>query len=185
MMSMTMGDMVDIVVLVVLYFAVFYQKWRVKSRDILLVNTLLYIYLGFVLYFTLMPIVTSLPFIFNHQYVPMNFAPFVDVAAGRGDYARQVILNVVMTVSFGILLPLTERHPKFWRTVGWTLLLSLAIELVQPLISNLRTSDITDVITNVLGGAIGYGVYVVLKPMIDKVLDRISRRVKSKNDIIK
>ena len=62
-----MKVLVDFVVLIIIYFWKFYKKWKEKGRDILLVNTLMYIYLSFVLFFTLMPIITSLPFIFNHQ----------------------------------------------------------------------------------------------------------------------
>ncbi len=44
-----------------------------------------------VLYFTLMPIITSLPFIFNHPYTSMNLDPFIDVLNGRGDFMRHRI----------------------------------------------------------------------------------------------
>ena len=53
-----------------------------------------------------MPILVSLPFIFNHPYGFMNLVPFVDVTSGRGDFMRQVVLNIVMTIPFGFLLPL-------------------------------------------------------------------------------
>ncbi len=169
----------DFVALILLYFLVFYKRWRAKGRDVLLINTLLYIYLTFVLYFTLMPIITSLPFIFDHPHMPMNFAPFVDVAAGRGDYARQVILNVVMTVPFGFLLPLVG-HGKinFLKTVSLTFLLSLSIELIQPIISSSRLADITDIITNVLGGIIGYGIFLVFRPLVMKLLKLIKETPK-------
>ena len=61
----------------------------------------MYVYLSFVLYFTLMPIIVKLPFILNHPYTPMNMVPFVDVLLGRGDFFRQVVLNVIMTIPFG------------------------------------------------------------------------------------
>lgn len=170
-----MEVLIDFVVLIVIYIMVFYKKWRARGRDVLLVNTMMYIYLSFVLYFTLMPIIASLPFMFDHPYIPMNMAPFVDVAAGRGNYTEQVFLNIVMTIPFGILLPLMSRRPKFWQVVLYTFGLSLAIELVQPLLGS-RTSDITDLITNVLDGAIGYGIYVVARPVIEMVLKRVKEK---------
>lgn len=169
-----MKEVVDFVVLAIIYFAVFYRKWCAQGRDVLLMNTLMYIYLVFVLYFTLMPIVTSLPFLFDHAYQPMNLVPFIDVSYGRGDCLRQLALNVVMTVPFGFMLPLTgRRNSGMLRTIIYTFLLSLAIEMIQPLISSLRTADITDLITNVLGGVIGYGFYLVLRPLSLKILTYI------------
>lgn len=103
-----MKILVDVIFLSVLYIFKLYQKWKQQGKDVLFVNTTMYIYLSFVLYFTLMPIITSLPFIFNHPYHPMNLVPFVDVMSGRGDFIRQVGLNVIMTIPFGFLFPLIK-----------------------------------------------------------------------------
>ncbi len=64
------------------------------------INTIMYIYLSFVLYFTLMPIISALPFVFNHSYVPMNLVPFIDILDDRGDFIRQVVLSIIMTIPF-------------------------------------------------------------------------------------
>ncbi len=172
-----MEELVDFVVLTVLYIFVFYKKWKTKGKDILFINTVMYIYLSFVLYFTLMPIITSLPFIFNHTYTPMNMVPFIDVASHRGDFTRQIILNVIMTFPFGFLFPLVKREkPKLIKTILYTFLLSLAIEILQPLISGSRSSDVTDIITNILGGIFGYITYLIFKPIIFKVLKFIKNK---------
>lgn len=166
-----MKKSIDFIVLLILYIFVFYKKWKAQGRDVLFVNTTMYIYLSFVLYFTLMPITTSLPFIFNHPYDAMNMSPFIDVLNGRGDFARQVGLNVLMTVPFGFLVPLTEKkNVKFFKVVLYTFLLSLGIELLQPLIDGFRSSDITDIITNVTGGIIGYIIYLLLRPVTTRIL---------------
>lgn len=103
------------------------------------------IYLAFGLCFTLMPIITSLPFMFNHPYTPMNLEPFIDVTYGRGDFIWQVGLNVIMTIPFGFLFPLVKnKKPKLLKIVLYTFLLSLSIEVLQPLVSGSRSSDITD-----------------------------------------
>ena len=81
---------IDFGALALLYVRVLFRKWRSRGKDVLLVNTLMYVYLSFVLYFTLMPVITSLPFVLNHPYEPMNLEPFIDVLAGRGDFLRQV-----------------------------------------------------------------------------------------------
>ncbi len=171
-----MKEIIDFIVLILLYVFILYKKWKVKGKDVLLVNTIMYIYLSFVLYFTLMPIITALPFIFNHPYISMNLVPFIDVLDGRGDFARQVGLNVVMTIPFGFLLPLVKKaNIKVSKVVLYTFLLSLFIELLQPLINDFRSSDITDLITNVIGGFIGYLLYLIFKPLTTRVLNYINK----------
>ncbi len=166
---------IDFTVLVLLYAFVLFKRWRPQGRDRLLVNTLLYAYLSLVLYFTMMPVVVSIPFMLDHPYKPMNLVPFIDVSLGRGDFFRQVFLNVIMTMPFGFLFPLTRgKRAKFGATVFFCFLMSLGIELFQPFFD--RSSDITDLITNVIGGALGYGLYAVFKPVAFWVLDRLKAR---------
>ena len=166
---------VDIAVLMFLYAFVFFRRWRPQGRDRLLVNTLMYAYLSLVLYFTMMPVVASIPFMLDHPYKPMNLVPFIDVSLGRGDFFRQVLLNVIMTMPFGFLFPLTrDRRARFGATVFSCFLLSLGIELLQPFFD--RSSDVTDLITNVTGGALGYGLYALFKPVTSWVLARLKTR---------
>ena len=172
-----MKELVDFVVLFILYIFIFYKRWKVKGKDILFINTIMYIYLSFVLYFTLMPIITSLPFVFNHSYVPMNLVPFIDVSTGRGDFIRQVVLNIVMTIPFGFLLPLIKnKRINLMKIVLYTFLLSLGIEILQPLINDFRSSDITDLVTNIFGGIIGYILYLIFKPLTTKILSYIKEK---------
>lgn len=166
---------IDFTVLVFLYVFVFFRKWRAQGRDVLLVNTLLYAYLSLVLFFTMMPVIASIPFMLNHPYMPMNLVPFIDVSLRRGDFFRQVVLNVIMTLPFGFLFPLTwDKRAKFGMTVFFCFLMSLGIELLQPFFD--RSSDITDLITNVIGGVLGYGLYVIFKPVTFWVLERLKAR---------
>ena len=166
---------IDFAVLVFLYAFVFFGKWRAQGRDRLLVNTLMYAYLSLVLYFTMMPVIASIPFMLDHPYKPMNMVPFIDVSLGRGDFFRQVLLNIIMTMPFGFLFPLTrDKRAKFGVTVFFCFLMSLSIELLQPFFD--RSSDITDLITNVTGGALGYGIYAVFKPAAFWVLERLKTR---------
>ena len=167
--------LIDFAVLIVLYAFVFFRKWRTQGRDSLLVNTLMYAYLSLVLYFTMMPVVISIPSMLDHPYSPMNLAPFIDVSLGRGDFLRQVSLNVIMTLPFGFLFPLTrDKRANFGVTVFSCFLMSLGIELLQPFFD--RSSDITDLITNVIGGALGYGLYAIFKPVTFWVLERLKTR---------
>lgn len=173
-----MKKLVDFIVLILIYFFVFYKKWKKNGKYTLLINTVMYVYLSFVLYFTLMPIVTSLISKINHhyQYKPMNLVPFIDVLNGRGDFVRQIGLNIIMTIPFGFLLPLVKKeNDKLHKVIFYTFLLSLSIELIQPFIGA-RSSDITDIITNTIGGIIGYIIYLLFKPIIIKILNYIENR---------
>lgn len=163
--------LLDFFVLFLIYILFYFKKWKQQGNDVLLIRTIMYVYLSFVLYFTLMPIISELPYIFSHPYRPMHLIPFNDIIKGHGDCVRQVILNVVMTIPFGILYPITqsEKKFKFLRTVIATFLLSLSIELIQPLISGFHTSDITDLFTNTTGGIIGYLFYILFKSAISKL----------------
>ena len=113
-----MKYLIDFIALALLYVFYLFKKWKRKGKDVLIFNTLMYVYLSFVLYFTLMPIITSIPFVLNHPYTPMNLIPFVDILMGRGDFIRQIALNIIMTIPFGFLLPLTDnRTAKFGKTI--------------------------------------------------------------------
>lgn len=171
-----MKEFLDFLVLILIYFLVFYKKWKVRGKSVIFINTIMYIYISFVLFFTLMPILTSLLFIFNHPYKFMNLEPFVDVINGNGDFFRQILLNVIMMIPFGFLLPLVSwRDIKLKKVILYTFLFSLCIELFQPLINGIRSSDITDIITNVVGGIIGYLIYLVFKPFVNKILNLIDK----------
>lgn len=161
---------VDIIALAIIYAILLFKRWRVKGKDVVLVNTLLYIYIALVLYVTLMPIIVSLPFIFNHPYVAMNMLPFDDYFSNRGDTERQILLNVIMMIPFGFLMPIIKKRSLF-NCILWTFLFSLCIELLQPLISGCRSSDITDLITNTIGGIVGYLLYMIFRPLVISILN--------------
>ena len=166
---------IDFAVLIFLYASVFFRRWRPQGRDVLFVNTLMYAYLSVVLFFTMMPVIVSIPFLLDHPYKPMNLVPFIDVSLRRGDFFRQVGLNIIMTMPFGFLFPLTrDKKAKFSATVFSCFLMSLGIELLQPFFD--RSADVTDLITNVIGGVLGYGFYAVFKPITFWVLERLKTR---------
>lgn len=160
--------LLDFAVLALLYFLWLCPKWKHRGKRVLAVNTVMFLYLSGVLLVTLMPIITSLPFCFSHPYISMRMEPFEDAINGRSDFARQIVLNVVMTVPFGFLYPMCRRAADkkcgLLRCVLMTIALSLSIELLQPLINGARSADITDVITNTTGGLIGYVAYVLFAP---------------------
>ncbi len=172
-----MKYLIDFAALLLIYVFFFFGRWRRAGRGVLLVKTLMYAYLSLVLRFTLMPVIASLPHIFDHPYRGMNMTPFSDVLHIRGDFVRQILLNVVMTTPFGFLYPLTRKPAAgFVRTALCCLLMSLCIELLQPLLNGVRSSDITDVITNTFGGMAGYVLYAVFRPVTLRILRRLEKK---------
>ena len=163
--------LIDFIVLAIIYNCIFFNKWKSKGVGFLTVRSLMYVYVSLVLYVTLMPIVTSIPHIFNHSYQSMNMMPFSDYLSGRGDTERQIILNIIMMMPFGFLLPIIKRV-KLWTCIIYTFLFSLGIELLQPFF--MRSADITDLITNTVGGIIGYILYCLFKPLIGLILKNLN-----------
>lgn len=157
--------LLDVFVIFFVYAFFLYKKWKIKGRDKLLFHTLMYIYLSFVLYFTLMPVLASLPCALHHPYVPMSWYLFDDYRMGREDATRQIILNFIMLLPFGFLLPVVKKRSALVCLLS-VFLLSLSIELIQPFFS--RASDITDLVTNTAGGSLGYFLYVLLRPLVNK-----------------
>lgn len=81
-----------------------------------------------------------------------------------------VILNIVMFVPLGVLLPLTHKaFRKAWRTIGAGALLSFAIEMLQ-LATGRGNFVLDDIFNNTLGAIIGYGIVmgVLIPPKLQK-----------------
>ncbi len=164
-MSRNAKILIDLAVLAAAYGIWLLPKWRRLGKRPLLVYTLMYGCLAGIVRFTLMPVLAALPYCFDHPYIPMYMAPFEDVIHRHGDYVRQIVLNVVLFLPFGVLQPLCDRcrgrRPRFWRCLLLALALSAGIELVQPLLHVFRRADITDVITNTIGGVLGYALWAL------------------------
>ena len=146
----------DLAVLAAVYLLVLLPRWRRAGGRTLAVRTAFFLYLVCVLGVTLLPVLGNLPKLAGNRYVPMELEPFRDLRNGYGNAARQLVLNVVMTVPFGFLWPLVRQRRGLWRTVLAAFLLSLGIEFLQPLLTTHRTADITDLIANTVGGLAGY-----------------------------
>lgn len=147
----------DLLVLAAVYLLLL-RGWKREGGRRVAVHTVFWVYLLGVLWVTVLPVLSLWGV--HHPYVPMNMEPFRDLKAGYGNAARQLALNVVMTVPFGVLWPVVRRgRAGVFRTVGAAFLLSLCIELVQPLLPTARTSDVTDLICNTAGGLVGYALY--------------------------
>ncbi|TXL61623.1 VanZ family protein [Cerasibacillus terrae] len=159
-----------------IYLLFFYRKWNKRSKHVLIINTLMYVYIVMVLFVTLMPFSLSLGL---GQTNPLfwekaNFIPFRDLILHYGGAEREIVLNILMMIPFGFLYPVIKGRGIF-KTLIMTFLFSLAIECSQLLGSRWgglvsRTFDVTDLITNTFGGLVGYIYFIGLKPLIDRII---------------
>ena len=160
-----MAIFTDIIFFISFYFLFCYRKWRKRNKKDFVTRTIFYIYLIFVFYFTLMPIFKSVYCrIFSDYRSKINLIPFVDVIHRHGDYYRQIILNIIMTIPFGFMLPIIKKFKnKLISTTAATALFSFLIEFSQYVFAIERAVDITDIITNTFGGFIGCIIYIAIE----------------------
>lgn len=153
---------IDIICLFIIYASFFFPKWK-SNRFKLFVKTVMYIYLIFVAYFTLiLPFYIPIPFInVNYSHLNMNLVPFLDIMSGNGNSIKEVILNILMFIPFGILYPFIY-NKNFKKTLGVSIIFSLMIESYQLLsVRQLSSCDITDLIMNASGACLGYLIYYI------------------------
>ena len=72
---------------------------------------------------------------------------------------RNIILNIMMFVPFGFLLPLvSKKFHAFWKTYLAGFLFTFLIEMTQ-LLFHLGICELDDFMNNTVGAMIGYGFY--------------------------
>lgn len=85
---------------------------------------------------------------------PVKFVPFFPSGDADGSAPAEVALNVLLFVPFGFYLGLLAPSWRWWKPLLVFSGASLALEVIQYLIS-VGTADVTDVISNTLGGVAG------------------------------
>ena len=163
----------DFLTLAVIYFVMFFPKWKKMGHVRFMIRTLFYFYLCMVIYFTLMPVLTSIPNLYEKPYGTINFSPFIDITEGHLNAKEEIFLNTLMMIPFGFFLPMVrQKSPLSIISAGF--LFSLMIECVQPFLNPRRAADITDLITNTFGTALGYLLYRLASGHIQAFLNRLS-----------
>lgn len=151
------------------YFLLFFPRWRKRSRTGVLL-TLFYVYICAVIYLTLLPLPTTFdPEVFDGNFG--NFIPFRDLKMGYRGAKRDIILNVIMTVPFGLLFPQIQKSGALATTIlGF--LISTTIEILQLLATVLGSPyhafDVTDIISNTTGTLLGYLFFTLIQKYINK-----------------
>lgn len=103
--------------------------------------------------------------------------------SGDGLAGSQFMLNILLFVPLGFLLPLLfpRRAGALWRSALIALSVTLAAETIQYFIG--RSADITDVIANFAGGVAGYALYALARALFCRfafweVLSRSDKKAK-------
>lgn len=99
------------------------------------------------------------------QYI--RFDPNINLIPLLGivDDFRNSLMNVLLFVPLGVLLPLIWRkYRSFWKTAMFGLILSMTVELAQMFFG--RATDINDLITNTCGAMLGF---LCSRPVFKKI----------------
>ncbi len=85
----------------------------------------------------------------------VNFIPLIDIFNNPPEYIKNTILNIILFMPLGFLLPVIwKEYRSGKKTVFTGLAMSVIIELLQ--IFTFRLTDVDDLITNTAGTFAGY-----------------------------
>lgn len=100
--------------------------------------------------------VTGIPSVMSwNMYPDFNLIPLIDITNNPLAYIRNTILNILLFMPFGFLLPAIWKKYRFLRiTAVAGFLFSMFIETLQ--IFAFRITDVDDLITNTVGTVLGY-----------------------------
>ena len=163
----------DFALLAALY-ALLYALWlRRRGARYRVRFTLFYLYLCLTAFVTLMPFQLGVPGSDPTVLDEINLEPFRDIKCGYLGAWRGVILNGVMFLPMGFLLPALKRRGLV-KTALLSLAASLFIEGTQLFycwcdVSNRRIFDVTDLIMNTAGGVCGCLIYLAARPALRRI----------------
>ena len=126
---------------------VIYRKWDFKPFLVKLI---------FAFYAIAMFSVVGVPAVGTFQLdFGLNLIPFIDIANSPSAYMKNTILNIILFIPMGFLVPAVWKNYRSLKTMFFMgLAVSLGIELLQ--IFTFRLTDIDDLITNTAGTVLGY-----------------------------
>ena len=139
-----------------------WRRRRIGARPMIR-HLVLYALIGAVLSLLYLTIfIDGLALDFSPDYHMLNLTPFAWIwepyTMGTASMVRQLVLNVLMLVPLGFLLPMAcPRLRRGWKTVLCICLLIVGIETLQYFIG--RSCDVDDLIMNTAGGLIGWGLF--------------------------
>lgn len=126
-------------------------------------------HLGGVLGVTLFPLPLAglAPFAVPYGHVQLQPLETIGLLLRGSQSARQLGGNLLLLAPMGVLVPIAWRAARpVWRTIGWGVVVSAAIEVLQFAFGVLagefyRVVDVDDVLLNVAGVALGRLLFAV------------------------
>ena len=136
-------------IMLILRYTIF-KQYSFKKVSLVFVYA---VYLSAV--FTAVGIPTINGLIINIEF---NWVPFVDIVNSPVEYIKNTVLNILLFVPLGFLLPTVwNEYRSSKKTLITGLGISLIIEILQ--IFTFRLTDVDDLITNTVGTILGYYLY--------------------------
>lgn len=153
-----------VLLLVMILMQFFFFKYSDMKRKVLVIL--------FAIYLSAVFSAVGIPSIYSIKFdLSLNLIPIIDIVNSPMEYIENTVLNIVLFVPFGFLLPtLWKDFVSIKRTTFAGFFFSLFIEIFQ--IATYRTTDIDDLITNTVGTLVGYCIFKVLckKPIFVKII---------------
>ncbi|WP_163652199.1 VanZ family protein [Listeria sp. PSOL-1] len=174
-----------IAIAIVIYLCFFLVRWIHKKEKIenIIFKTCLYVYSCGVIKYTLFPVLISSQLLKDRaeditgpffNLIPFHTINEIFSIRINIESIMQIVLNIVLFVPLGILLPLCFNKIS-WKTVFLIgLSTSICIELIQ-LMQNIiyqapfKFTDIDDIMLNVFGNVIGYVLFLTCKPLFQRL----------------
>lgn len=149
-------DIVTVIIGIVIYaiWCVYIYRTKKPAKAYYIFTTVFFVYIMAVIKLTLFPIVMI--------GLPANIAKNINLIPFKNGIGRMEILNIIMTVPFGIGLPFVSKLRTLKKVTLAGMLFSCMIEALQLFEAVfthgfiLRVIDVNDLIFNTLGAVIGY-----------------------------
>ena len=157
----------QIIISIIIYFIMLIFSYRIidkSDRCRLIYITLLYCYFIGVVYYTIFPIYNDEAM--REAMGSISFSNNVNIVPFKDILNTSAVLNIIMTIPFGFLLPFVLKISAK-KTIVIGIMFSLLIETAQLLIGlyfdfTVRLIDVNDVICNSLGVILGYMMFFVV-----------------------
>ncbi len=149
----------------VLYLPVYFLNNKKYGAKPFLRHLSIYALIGILLSVLYTTILLYWPDItFNSEY-HLNLMPFVwaseTYSMGFNRMIGQLLLNIVMTIPLGFILPVVFKNlRKWWETVICVMVIFLCVETFQYFTG--RSADVDDIIMNTIGGIVGFVIFALL-----------------------
>lgn len=151
--------------------------WRLRAKQMLslpraAVAAALGVYVAGIVANTVFPVFLRAPAPPGPWWSGVVLTPLVDYEV------EDALMNVIVFMPLGVLIPLVLRRPVWWRVLSAVVGVSLAIELTQLAAQDFagggHVADVNDLIFNTLGGVIGFGFLALFRrlPGSDRILER-------------